>query len=163
MTEEGALAIYESLERAGVTAWIDGGFCVDALIGESTRVHADLDIAVMRGDAQRLRAWMVRESFVLRSGNTEANFVWVRDCDRVDVHLFAYDEGHRISFGVDYPFGSLSGVGVLAGRRVRCVAAEWMFRFKTSYPPSAKDIDDVRRLATRFGFTVPQTHAQPRS
>ena len=40
MTEEGALANYESLERAGVIAWIDGGFCVDALIGEIARAMA---------------------------------------------------------------------------------------------------------------------------
>jgi hypothetical protein len=35
-----------------------------------------------------------------------------------------------------------------------------MFRFKTSYPPAAKDIDDVRRLAERFGFTIPPTHGR---
>jgi lincosamide nucleotidyltransferase A/C/D/E len=165
MTEEQAVAIYESLERAGVTAWIDGGFCIDALLGEQTRDHADLDLAVPRCDARRLRDWMTRESFTSRSGGTEANFVCVRACDdaKVDVHLFAYDQAHQVSFGVAYPWGSLSGAGMLVGRRVRCVAAEWIFRFKTSYPPAPKDLDDVRRLAERFGFAVPPTHAHPRS
>jgi lincosamide nucleotidyltransferase A/C/D/E len=160
MTEEQAVAIYESLEQAGVKAWIDGGFCVDALLGERTREHADLDLAVSRGEAQRLREWMVRESFTLRSGGTEENFVCERDNGPVDVHLFEYDAEHRIRFGVAYPWGSLSGIGTLAGKRVRCVAAEWIFRFKTSYPPAPKDIVDVWRLARRFGFTVPQTHAR---
>jgi lincosamide nucleotidyltransferase A/C/D/E len=162
MTEELAIAIYEGLERAGVMAWIDGGFCVDALLGERTREHADLDLAVPRADAQCLRDWMARGRFTLRSGGTDENFVFVRERDdaEVDVHLFEYDAANQVSFGIAYPWGSLSGIGTLAGRRVRCVAAEWMFRFKTSYPPASKDVDDVRRLAERFGFTLPPTHAR---
>jgi lincosamide nucleotidyltransferase A/C/D/E len=161
VTEEQAIAIYDSLERTGVTAWIDGGFCVDALLSERTRDHADLDLAVSRGDAIRLRNWMIRESFTPRPGGAEENFVWFRARDglQVDVHLFEYDDAHRVSFGVAYPWGSLSGAGMLAGRSVRCIAPEWIFRFKTSYPPASKDIDDIRRLAERFGFAVPQTHA----
>ena len=34
------------LQSAGVRVWLDGGWSVDALLGEQTRPHADLDLAV---------------------------------------------------------------------------------------------------------------------
>jgi hypothetical protein len=47
------------------------------------------------------------------------------------------------------------------GIKVACVAPEWMFRFKTAYTPTAKDIADVAALANHFGFAwqpdVPRT------
>jgi lincosamide nucleotidyltransferase A/C/D/E len=33
-----------------------------------------------------------------------------------------------------------------------------MFRFKTAYAPTAKDIADVTALGQRFGFAIPDTH-----
>jgi lincosamide nucleotidyltransferase A/C/D/E len=82
----------------------------------------------------------------------------------VDVHVFEYDAQGRNTYGVAYPHGALTGTGTLAGREVRCVAASWMFAFKTAYPPSEKDLRDVDALARRFGFTVPGTHRMdPRS
>jgi lincosamide nucleotidyltransferase A/C/D/E len=38
------LAILAALEAAGVSALVSGGWGVDALIGEQTRVHRDLDL-----------------------------------------------------------------------------------------------------------------------
>jgi len=81
----------------------------------------------------------------------------------VDVHVFEYDEDGRNTYGVEYPHGSLTGTGTLAGREVHCIAADWMFRFKTAYPPSEKDLHDVGALAQKFGFTVPPTHQKPRA
>jgi lincosamide nucleotidyltransferase A/C/D/E len=34
------------LRAAGVDAWLDGGWGVDALVGEETRDHKDLDLIV---------------------------------------------------------------------------------------------------------------------
>ena len=39
------LATLALLGRAGVTAWVDGGWGVDALLGVISRVHSDLDLA----------------------------------------------------------------------------------------------------------------------
>jgi lincosamide nucleotidyltransferase A/C/D/E len=38
------------LEEAKVTVWVDGGWGVDALLGEQTRPHKDLDIAIEEKD-----------------------------------------------------------------------------------------------------------------
>ncbi|HEY9565715.1 MAG TPA: hypothetical protein VIR30_18265 [Nocardioides sp.] len=65
------------------------------------------------------------------------------------------DDGEP-AWGIRYPQGSLTDVGRIEGIPVRCVAAEWMFRFKTAYPPAAKDLHDA--LADMFGFVVPAIH-----
>jgi lincosamide nucleotidyltransferase A/C/D/E len=153
------VSLLDVLRAAGVRAWVDGGWCVDALLGEATRAHADLDLAASRADAPALRACLAREGFRAAEGATESVFVLAHpDGRRVDVHLFEYGPGGENAWGVAYPFGSLTGSGRIAGRDVACVAAEWMFRFKTAYPPAAKDREDVARLAARFGFALPPSH-----
>ena len=163
ITPAQVLAIYDALRAAGVRAWIDGGWCVEALLGEEARAHADLDLAVERRDEAALRAWAGRERFAEAPGGSESVFVLAHaDGRRVDVHLFEYGPARENAWGVAYPWGSLTGSGQLAGREVECVAAEWMFRFKTAYAPAAKDLDDVARLARRFGFEIPPSHRAPR-
>ena len=46
MSAQMVLWFVSLFERLGVRAWLDGGWGVDALIGEQTRVHADLDIMI---------------------------------------------------------------------------------------------------------------------
>jgi hypothetical protein len=50
--------IYTSLENLGVEIWIDGGWGVDALLGEQTRPHKDLDIAIQQRDVPILRQFL---------------------------------------------------------------------------------------------------------
>ncbi len=161
MTEEEVIELYDALCANGVAIWIDGGWCVDALLGVQTRGHTDLDFAVRRRDEATTRAVLIARGFAndARDERTNWNYVMKDTSGRsVDVHVFEYDEHGRNTYGVAYPHGSLTGTGTLAGREVRCVAAEWMFRFKTAYSPSDKDIHDVERLAEKFAFTVPATH-----
>ena len=44
MTAADALEIVDLLERVGVEPWVDSGWGVDALLGEQTRPHEDLDL-----------------------------------------------------------------------------------------------------------------------
>src|SRR5262249_11126225 len=161
MTAEDVLELYDALSAQGIAIWIDGGWCVDALLGSQTRDHVDLDIAVRRGDASTTRKLLLARGFieVRRPDSSDWNYAMADASGRtVDVHVFDYDEEGRNTYGVAYPHGSLTGTGTVAGREVRCVAADWMFRFKTSYSPAEKDLDDVAALAARFGFAVPATH-----
>jgi lincosamide nucleotidyltransferase A/C/D/E len=161
MTEADVIELYDALSRQGIATWIDGGFCVDALVGSTTRGHADLDIAVRRSDESGARAVLLSFGFLpaAREGSSDWNYAMRDGSNRcVDVHVFDYDERGRNAYGVEYPSGSLTGVGTLAGREVRCMAADWMFVFKTAFAPSEKDLHDVNALADKFGFTVPATH-----
>jgi lincosamide nucleotidyltransferase A/C/D/E len=146
------LAVWRACRAAGIEIWIDGGWCVDALLGRQTREHDDLDIAVRRRDAARLRESLAVLDYALDpDGATEANFVLRRhDGDAaVDVHVVD---------GIGYPPDSFTGIGVIDGEHVRCVSPERMFQFKTAYPPAAKDVADVRALCERFGFPVPAAY-----
>jgi lincosamide nucleotidyltransferase A/C/D/E len=160
MTRQDAIEIYLLLATRGINVWIDGGFCVDALVGRATREHGDLDIAVERQDADTLCAVLANEGFsrLAREDSSPWSFVLSDGRRNVDVHVFANDASGKNIYGIEYPFGSLTGTGELDGVKVACVAPEWMLRFKTAYAPTAKDIADVTALAQRFGFAIPETH-----
>ena len=46
MSASAVLDAMAALDAAGIRAWIGGGWRVDALLGEQTRVHRDLDLAI---------------------------------------------------------------------------------------------------------------------
>ena len=43
MTSIDVIDCYTTLENLGIEIWVDGGWGVDALLGEQTRPHKDLD------------------------------------------------------------------------------------------------------------------------
>ncbi|WP_220504388.1 nucleotidyltransferase domain-containing protein [Microbispora sp. H13382] len=153
--------IYGYLAERGVKIWIDGGWCVDALLGRQTREHPDLDVALAREDEERFIEHMTDLGYTKRRDDNDTAWNYVVTDDRgrrVDVHVFEYDETGRNVYGIEYPHGSLTGEGTIDGRTVACVAPEWMFAFKTAYPPAEKDLEDVRALSETFGFEIPPTH-----
>jgi len=163
MTASDVLRLYEELEVRGIPIWIDGGWCVDALLGRQTRAHPDLDIAVERRFAQQLEQLLVSWGYQRRTDDRASawNYSLEQQGRVVDVHVFEFDKQGKHIYGVQYPFGSLSGEGVILQSKVRCVGPEWMFKFKTAYPPSEKDLQDVQALATKYGFEIPVTHRRP--
>ena len=67
MTAERVLQILDTLRSAGVTATVDGGWGVDALVGRETRPHEDLDLVVALGDVDAIRSaiFVVWPSYVV--------------------------------------------------------------------------------------------------
>jgi lincosamide nucleotidyltransferase A/C/D/E len=157
------IKIYTALVQAGVQIWIDGGWCVSALVGRQTRRHSDLDIAVETRHVDKLRdllgSWGFNE--VARPDTTPWMFV-LGDAagNMVDVHAVKLDsEGRGLlgppELGQFYPAGALSGNGVINGQQVKCIAPEFMLQFKTSYPPRDVDRADVAALCAHFDLTAP--------
>lgn len=165
MQSRDVIEIYRELDQIGVAIWIDGGWAVDAVVGHETRSHNDLDIAVEYKFLPALRRRMAelgyREYFC--EVVSEWNFVLADEEGRkVDVHVVVLDErrgvwGDPID-GVAYPAGSLTGEGTIAGAPVRCVRADFLLKFKTSYPPRETDRQDVAALCRVLGQQVPDTH-----
>ena len=60
------IEIIKGLSDAGVTVWVDGGWCVDALVGRALREHNDLDIAVNRKDEKALQDWLTSQGYTDR-------------------------------------------------------------------------------------------------
>lgn len=159
MTSEEVIEIYTLLNRNEISVWVDGGWGVDALLGRQTREHEDLDIAVERKDNEKLLTVLGAKGFAekARPDSTGWMYVLQDDSDKiVDVHVFEYDENGKNTYGIEYPFGSLNGSGKIGECKVNCIAPEWMFKFKTTYKPKEKDIQDVRALSEKFGYDLPQ-------
>ena len=56
MTAEDVIAFVQLLNQQDIEVFIDGGWGVDALLGEQMRPHADLDIALEHKDVLQVRA-----------------------------------------------------------------------------------------------------------
>ena len=163
MTAEDVLEIICLMESEGIEIWLDGGWGVDALLGEQTRPHGDLDIALPHSDVPRLRQLLEARGYedVPRDDTRDCNFVLGDEQGHeVDIHSYTFDaEGNHI-FGLAYPADSLTGMGSVNGRTVKCISAEWMVKFHTGYVLDEDDFRDVYALHLRFGIPMPEEYAR---
>ncbi len=129
------LEILAWLEAAEVEVWLDGGWGHDALFGEQTRQHDDLDVVAGLDEASRLIDALGEHGFTVTERESPAAFVLTDGDDRqVDVHAVRFDDAgngfYRMKDGEDWPFPAdgLEGQGVIAGRPVRCMTPERQMR-----------------------------------
>lgn len=164
MRQQDVVELYRTLEALGVVIWIDGGWGVDALLGEETRPHSDLDIAIEKRHLSGLTDLLARRGYTDRPRDDTSpwNFVLGDDEGRlVDIHVIEFDPQGRGIYGppengVFYPASALTGRGSIGGHPVRCISAEDMVRFHTGYAPRETDIADVQRLCDRFDVPLPE-------
>jgi lincosamide nucleotidyltransferase A/C/D/E len=161
--------IVRLLESHGIDVWIVGGWGVDALIGEQTREHLDLDVIVRSEDIKRLRELLGEHGFKHLHDWPEAfeSFVLVDDRERkVDVHPVAFNEAgesvQKFTTGDrTYDATTFTGIGVIGGERVRCGTAEAQVLAHSGYELADVDIRDLRVLRDRLGVELPP-HQQER-
>jgi len=160
--------LYVTLENQGVEIWIDGGWCVDALLGDQSRPHSDLDIAIQRKDLPKFRELLQERGYrdIKVAIARDWNFVFGDEQGReIDVHVIVLDEqgdgiyGPREN-GEKYPAASLKGTGSIEGRSVRCISPEWMVKFHSGYELKEKDFQDVSALCSKFGIELPPEYAR---
>lgn len=158
------VALITALAARGVRACVGGGWAVDALLGEQTRPHSDLDVWITAAELEPLlvvfagygidriypwpgdRPW----NFVLHDGRTR----------RVDLHIYEPLGNGLVHYGsVTDPFvfaeRELSERGLISGVQVRCERAEWAVQCHLGYQPRDTDRHDVARLCERFGMAIP--------
>jgi lincosamide nucleotidyltransferase A/C/D/E len=169
MTVANLTRILERLEKVGIDAWLDGGWGVDALLGEQTRTHDDVDLIVQVIDVPAMREALAGEGFQLDHGAPDSNFV-LRDADgrEIDVHPARFDEGgngiYRMENGEDwvYPAAGFAGRGRIAGREVKCLTADvQMLCHAGGYDPAETDFHDMRLLNTRLGTPLLPPYRTP--
>ena len=164
MSATHATAIVVALTEAGVDASIGGGWAIDALLGEQTREHEDLDLWVPAGNFEHLITVLVKDGIDRLypwGGDRPWNFV-VHDgsIQRVDLHLYEllpdkYVHYGSVRGGDVFPASALYGRGSIAGTVVRCETPEWSLRCHAGYEPRPVDHHDVPLLCRRFGFDLP--------
>jgi lincosamide nucleotidyltransferase A/C/D/E len=157
------LAVLDLLAIDAIDVWLDGGWGVDALLGEQTRPHDDLDLvidATRVADARRLledagfvaaRDWLPA-ALALRHADGRA----------VDLHpvALAADGGGEQTlldgalFHYDPP-----AQGIVGGRALHSVSAATQLLCHLGYQPDADDRADMQRLACRFGLALPPPYS----
>jgi lincosamide nucleotidyltransferase A/C/D/E len=153
------IEVLDALDAAGVDAWLDGGWAVDAALGEQTRDHQDVDLVVPLDDVAAMRAALARLGFEIIDGAPHTNFVLRDSRNReVDVHPVRWDDAangvYRMENGEDwiFPAEGFTGRGRIGQRDVRCLSPDvQMVNHATGYEPHETDFHDMRLLHDRLG------------
>lgn len=168
MTSVDVIDLYTALEKLGVHIWIDGGWCVDALLNEQTRIHKDLDIAIQQKDLSALRELLQTRGYreIKLKEARPWNFVLGDENGReIDIHVIVLDDKANGIYGPPekremYPAASLTGTGKIAGQTVRCISPDWTVKFHSGYELKEKDFQDVSALCAKFGIDLPPAYKQ---
>jgi lincosamide nucleotidyltransferase A/C/D/E len=163
MKLEQVITLVNSFKAANLSFWLDGGWGVDALLGEQTRAHSDLDLAVQYKDLPSFQQVLEAKGYARACGleGSDWNLVFQHSSGQsADLHGFVLNEQKNGVLGDPangdmYPVGSLNGIGTLGGIKVRCVAVQFVLNFRNSFVPCAVDHHDVEALCTRFGLPLP--------
>ena len=97
LTSDDVVRLYQGLQAQGIRVWLDGGWCVDALLGRQTREHTDLDLAVERRDVSALRGYLANaEKVRVRGAEIDAH---ARLHSNFSLYgAAAYTDGKYVSF-----------------------------------------------------------------
>ena len=155
------------LESRGITVWLEGGWAIDALLGEQTREHDDLDVLVAVEDVARLEAALGARGYAHAGSDGPSSFYLVDSAGRqVDVHLVSFapsgDATYVMGHGREwvYPAAAFDAVGTIAGRAVRPLSAPMMMvNHTTGYALDAVHQRDVELLSDRFEIPLPAFQA----
>ncbi len=152
--------LYIKLEDLGIKIWIDGGWAVDALLGEQTRSHEDLDIAVEHKNLTKLRGYLELKGYKEIKRDEDKMWDLVMGDDKgheLDVHAFSFDDKGIIveeEYWDGYSNNSLTGLGVIDGHTVRCVSPEQLVKTHDGTKRKLKysDHKDMDALCKKFGL-----------
>jgi lincosamide nucleotidyltransferase A/C/D/E len=165
MTGEDVLAVMRPLVEAGVTAWLDGGWAVDAMVGEQTREHSDLDLVVELGAIDAIVGQLSALGYEPTEDARPVRFVLsARDGRSIDIHTVTWDEGggglqpqpNGTTFR--YPPEGFAGRGMIAGVELPCLTPEVQILCHMGYEPADTDRHDVQLLAETFGLELPSEY-----
>jgi hypothetical protein len=154
-------AVVNALGTAGISAWLFGGWGLDARIGRITREHGDVEFWVERADAGRSKAVLTGAGAVAlatQPPEEACEFTW----DGADFSTAYFDRRPDGSFSQPdgrwpdwlFPPGSFGDEPVtLDGAPLLAMSAAGMLAMKEQYPHlrngrpwRQKDINDIKVL-----------------
>jgi lincosamide nucleotidyltransferase A/C/D/E len=168
MEEKDVVDLYLKVKFNGIKIWIDGGWAVDALLGEHTRAHKDLDIIIQEKDISAFRNFLSEQGYKEIKLNIAQphNFVLGDKYNReIDVHVISLnDQGDglygRLEDGQIYPAASLTGKGKIDNIEVDCISPEYLVKFHSGYTLGEKDYQDVIAICKKFDLEIPIDFSQ---
>ena len=146
----------------GIKVWIDGGWGVDALLGECTRNHQDLDIIISWEDSAILTKALFARGFVdiYTDDRKDRNFVMGHQSHgKIDFHVVELTADGGAIYGpgeIDWIItqSELKAVGFIGGREVRCLSVDYQVRSHSGYTLQDTDFADLRALRERYGVVL---------
>lgn len=152
--------LLEDFRHLGCKVWLDGGWGVDALLGQQTRAHGDVDIVLEERYVGRVCDRLRSNGFAPAPtvDACEWNFVFARgQSERVDFHVVTFDAaGHGIygplEHGAFYPADAFTGRGSVGGVPVACMSATFQVANRVGYPLRPQDHHDLKALRSAFGI-----------
>ncbi len=166
MDAEGVLLVVRTFEAAHLRVWIDGGWGVDALLGEQTREHADLDLVVELLALDRVLAAAEGIGFPLTEDHLPTRAVLGSMNGRqIDLHPVTFDDsGTGWQFraapdGSDCPYPATGfRFGSIANEVIPCLTPELQIAHHLGYEPSDTDRCDMAALGAAFGIQLPEPY-----
>ena len=172
---EEIIRLYQLLESHHIPIWLTGGWGIDALLGEQTRPHKDLDVIMLLDDVKRMCALLAKHGYEMEILWSENKFVIDPNGNQVatafvlqhangyqfDAHAMTLDaQGNGIPAWEeveDFVFtkAELSGQGVIAGLIVQCITPESQIKCHTGYDLPDKQKSDLALLKAKFGLAFP--------
>lgn len=157
--DKDALEILIYAEAHGIPLLVGGGWGVDALMGEQTRPHNDIDLYVEKRYHQRYADLLKAKGFApVDDPSTSANHIIYQDeRERViDLYLFEYGPESSYCVGdITYPPTFFSARGDIFGKNVHCVPPQEMVDILTEVGVNRKTWHDVRMLCDQFDLALP--------
>jgi len=157
MTANDVLAILAVLREADVEVWIGGGWGIDALVGEQTRRHRDLDLMYRDNQEPAVVTALADTGFVQTLSWRPVRFVVADAAGReIDLHplTFAADgSAVQASLDPERPFGYPAAcfvTGTIGGATVPCLSPEQQVYFHQGYEPADHDRHDMAQLRRVF-------------
>ena len=165
MTGHDLLRVLDTLHLAGVSPVIEGGWGIDALLGQQTRPHHDLDLLVLDTDLEvSLEALSVIAFDDIRAASSTGALT-VANRDGRSVDLRCYDTDYLISKTIRFDSDRFNGRGFVVGRPVRCIDADGQVMSRVGYEPASHDLGDMWKLAelARVQLAAPYTRGDSAS
>ncbi|WP_031478586.1 nucleotidyltransferase domain-containing protein [Streptomyces bicolor] len=161
MTAGDVLSVLSLLHEARADVWIGGGWGIDALLGEQTRDHRDLDLMHRRDQEPAVVAALAAAGFVETLDWRPVRFVLTApDGQQIDLHplVFAEDgSAQQASLEPSRPFiypTSCFVTGTIGGTSVPCLSAQQQVYFHQGYEPTDHDRHDMAQLRREFGIAT---------
>lgn len=165
MTAEAVLAVLVRLMNARVKVWLDGGWGIDALLGEQTRDHDDLDLVVELDAVAGVLDVLSDLGYEITEDERPVRAVLATpDGCSIDLHTVTFDENDG---GVQmqpnggayrYPPEGFKARGTVSGVELPCLTPQVQVECHMGYEPTATDRRDISLLCERFGLPLPEAY-----
>lgn len=161
MTADDVLSMLAVLRNADVDVWLGGGWGIDALVGQQTRRHRDLDLMHRKSQEPAVVAALASVGFTEALDWRPVRFVLTDPHRReIDLHplVFAEDgSALQASTVPEHPFfypASCFVTGTILTTTVPCLSPEQQVYFHQGYEPTDRDRHDMAQLRQAFGITT---------